>query len=89
MQVKPKPRKRSCHESNRQKEHYQPMPSDEKLKFGLLNVRSIQEKTEAFVDMVSNYQLDVIALTETWLYEEDDVTLGKMRPPDFKLFHEP
>ena len=59
------------------------------VKFGLLNVRSIVNSTELFVDTVENYNLDLVALTETWLRPNDDVILGEMCPPGYDVIHIP
>ena len=60
-------------------------PSDFSVKFGLLNVCSIANSTDLFVDIVDNYKLDLVALTETWLKADDDIILGEMCPPGYDV----
>ena len=56
------------------------LPSDFSVKFGLLNGCSITNSTDLFVDIVDNYKLDLVALTETWLKADDDIIMGEMCP---------
>ena len=44
------------------------MPS---VKLGVMNCQSISEKLDFVFDHVKEYQLDIVALTETWLSSED------------------
>lgn len=42
-----------------------------KLRIGLLNIRSVNKKTENVPDLFTDYRLNVLALVETW-YEDGD-----------------
>ncbi len=37
------------------------------LTFGLLNARSVVNKTETIVDFIKKHDLDILSITETWL----------------------
>jgi hypothetical protein len=51
------------------------------VKFGLWNARSINNKTAFVCEMIIRQQLDVLAVTETWLKgnSRDNDTLGKIK----------
>jgi hypothetical protein len=38
-----------------------------KLKYGLVNARSVNNKTEIVSDFIIEHDLDVLGITETWL----------------------
>jgi len=40
-------------------------------------------------DMISDYNLDVLCLTETWLKPNDYITLNESTPHDYSYKHEP
>src|SRR3977135_4528289 len=44
------------------------------LKYGVLNARSVNNKTEAVVDFILENKLDVMCVTETWLQVSDSFT---------------
>ena len=41
------------------------------VKFGVINCQSISGKLDFVFDHIKEYQLDIVALTETWLSSED------------------
>ena len=60
------------------------------LKFSLLNMRSVCHKTSAILDLVHEYQLDLFAITETWLCANgDEVLINELTPPNFNFIHMP
>lgn len=63
----------------------------EKLKFGLINARSINNKTELIKDIVSDNEIDVLAVTETWLRagEDNDFVMRDICPYGFIFTHIP
>ena len=60
------------------------------LKLSLLNIRSVRQKTSAVIDIVNDFQLDMFAITETWLQQNGDgVLLTELTPHDFQFLHMP
>ena len=57
----------------------------------LLNVRSIKNKTMAVKDFVVDQDIDVLALTETWLRPGniDDIEIGILCPTGYRFLHVP
>ena len=41
------------------------------VKLGVMNCQSIGGKLDSFLNHIKEYQLDIVALTETWLSSED------------------
>ncbi len=50
------------------------------IKLGLMNIRLISTKTLSVNDMITNHNLDVFCLTETWLKPDDYITLNESTP---------
>jgi len=59
------------------------------IKLGLLNIRYLNSKALTVNDMISDYNLDVLSLTETWLKTNDCITLNESTPQDYSYKHEP
>ena len=59
------------------------------LDFCLLNTRSGSNKGNEIVEFVAANDLDILALTETWLKPEHDVARGDMTPAGYTLYEEP
>jgi hypothetical protein len=57
--------------------------------FGLLNARSVVNKSEGICDHVIDYNLDIIGITETWLTQHSDVELKAICPPGYSISHAP
>jgi hypothetical protein len=53
------------------------------LKFGSLNVRSLFKKSNDIVDLITDYDLDVLALTETWHCSNTDLSLRCAAPSGY------
>ena len=64
-------------------------PINNSLKYGVLNARSINNKTEAVVDFILEHQLDVLCVTETWLQVSDSFTANSVTPNGFSIFSNP
>lgn len=58
-------------------------------KAGLLNARSVMNKSEAICDHINDNHLDFLAITETWIpaSQRDDPSLGVICPPRYSLQH--
>ena len=57
--------------------------------FGLLNVRSLNNKTFGYCEFVKDNNLDFFIITESWLNSSDTVTLVETTPPNYSFFHQP
>ena len=55
-----------------------------------MNVRSIKPKTAPFSEYVTSKNLDIVAVTKTWLkHDETKSTIADISPPGYSFFHEP
>ena len=55
-----------------------------------MNVRSIKPKTAPFSEYVTSKNLDIVAVTETWLkHDETKSAIADISPPGYSFFHEP
>ena len=60
------------------------------MRFATTNLRSVRQKSAALSDLISSKQIDILAMTETWLSSCDTAAcLDDISPPDFSLFHCP
>ena len=59
------------------------------LKCGLVNCRSVVNKIPEIQFEIVDHNLDVCALTETWLVEDDTVTPGLIPPPGYAFLSSP
>ena len=67
-----------------------PPGSNERSKIAAMNVRSIKPKTAPFSEYVTSKNLDIVAVTETWLkHDETKSTIADISPPGYSFFHEP
>ena len=60
------------------------------MKMGYLNARSVRNKGNEIVNFITENQLDVCAITETWLSgndSKDQIVCGDLTPVGFKLEH--
>ena len=63
---------------------------DTVTKFGLMNFRSVRNKTNAVFDFVSEYNVDLFGITETWLNSEgDDALICDLTPAGYSFIHAP
>ena len=63
-------------------------PRHDKFAFSVVNTRSIKGpkgKTEDFVDYIISNNIDVCAVTETWLTDKDSVTTASLKPNGYKF----
>ena len=54
-------------------------------KCGLLNARSINNKEDSIYELITDNDLDVLALIETWCTDNSDVSLGLVTPPGYAI----
>lgn len=54
-------------------------PSEKKLRAGLLDIRSVCNKSKNVPDLIAEYRLNVLVLTETWHENPDSVAVKKLR----------
>ena len=59
------------------------------VNFGLLNIRSLNNKSFLCHDFITFNNLDFFIITETWLSEGDCSPLIEATPPDFTHLHQP
>jgi exonuclease III len=66
-------------------------PTQQCVKACVLNCRSVKNKACAIVDHIIDSDLDIIALTETWLstLERDQRIIGELTPPGYIFHHVP
>ena len=59
------------------------------IRCGLVNCRSIVNKTQDIQNKIGNCKLDICALTETWIKPEDNITHIPITPPGYKAISVP
>ena len=59
------------------------------LKIGLLNVKSLTSKAIIVNELITDHNLDVIGLTETWLKPDEFTVLNEASPPGYTSDHIP
>lgn len=58
-------------------------------KFALINARSIRKQALLVRDYIDEHELDVVALTETWLAEGETIVESELCGEDFTFVHQP
>ena len=61
------------------------------VKLGVFNTRSVCNKTDVFTEHLTEVNMDLVAITETWLItgDKDNKTIKDLSPADYKLVHVP
>ena len=62
-----------------------PLVKSKHLNFVCLNIRSLKNKTTSLFDFIVSHNLDVLALTETWLYNGDNIILNELLSPGYDI----
>ena len=66
----------------------EPNPGPGRLNFGCLNIRSAVHKAALVHDLIDENNLDVLALSETWVVDEDPPAIkSDIAPPGYGILH--
>jgi exonuclease III len=57
------------------------------LKIGVFNAQSIRNKALMTMDLTLEHDLDVVAISETWLREEESAVVAEIKPPGYDFYH--
>ena len=60
-----------------------------KTKFALISARSLRNKTLLVHDYIDDCSADIVALTETWLRDEDNVSVSELCRDTFSFAYQP
>ena len=55
--------------------------------FCLINTQSVRNKIELVKDFILEHDIDICALTETWLSKFDELVVQQLQPDGYKLLH--
>ena len=59
------------------------------VSFGLLNARSVKNKANEIKDHIIDNNLDVVAITETWMTNDSRMVEGDVCPGGYQMIHTP
>ena len=59
------------------------------INFCSLNARSVANKVDSFIDFVLSNNLDIVAITETWIKPTDNITINSVTPNGYSFLHAP
>ena len=64
-----------------------PLVQSKHLNIVCLNIRALKNKTTSLFDFIVSQNLGVLALTETWLCNGDNIILNELLPPGYDIRH--
>ena len=64
-------------------------PIKNKLNLSVWNSQLVCNKTDKLCDYVTDHDIDILCLTETWLRPEDPVVIGELSPPGYTFINVP
>ena len=59
------------------------------LTVGLFNARSICNKVTSVWDLITEHEIDILCVTETWLHMNDRAKAGKIHEIGFNIYSKP
>ena len=75
----------TCHANLR----YLPCNDESKLNFCSINTQSIRNKSIDFTELVLQHNLDIVAVSETWLRPYDSAVIAELTPMGYSFLHVP
>ena len=60
-----------------------------RVAFGMLNARSVRNKTSEVLEFMDDNHLDILGICETWLNDDDSAVIGELPQNRYKLEHVP
>ena len=73
---------RPCYSTNN-------MDNQSDLKIGLINIRSLAPKATLVNELITDHQVEILCLTETWLKTDEYIALNESAPPGYSYTHVP
>ena len=80
------PTRRGCRGG---KPRQQAVDNSQKLNLSLWNSQSVGNKTHDLCDYVTEHQIHILCLTETWLCSEEQTIIGELSPPGYSYINVP
>ena len=65
------------------------MDNQSDLKIGLINIRSLAPKATFVNELITDHQVEILCLTETWLKTDEYIALNESAPPGYSYTHVP
>ena len=63
------------------------LPIEQLVKFGLINAQSTRNKVDLISEYIVNDQINVAAITETWLTKDDEQLSNDITPKGYTMHH--
>ena len=68
-------------------QQYKELVQSKCLNFVSLNIGNLKSKTTSLFDFIVSQNIDVLALSETWLCCDDNAVLIELLPPGYDIRH--